>query len=187
MLSLCFYSPYSCFCNVPPLLSLTKAQTGLAWTTEFVKWTINIKLSTVCIILNRQGMVVYAEPPEACSPIAKPPNDTDYDGKWIALISRYNCTFETKIRMAQDAGYDTAIVHNVNSNDLGNISEHVRYITKLRDSSSKIYSILNLEFYRTNVRPASNWHQHTVCVCWPGHGIPPQRQLPVLSRVLCYD
>lgn len=64
-------------------------------------------------------MVVYADPPTACRKIQAPPNDTNYNSNWIVLIRRYNCSFEIKVRMAQEAGYDAAIIHNVNSNELG--------------------------------------------------------------------
>lgn len=64
-------------------------------------------------------MVVYADPPTACHEIQGPPNNTSYEGNWIALIARYECKFEIKVRMAQKAGYDAAIIHNVNSNELG--------------------------------------------------------------------
>lgn len=66
-------------------------------------------------------MVVYADPPAACHEIAPAPNVTNYHGYWIALIARYNCSFEIKVRMAQKAGYDAAIIHNVNSNELGKV------------------------------------------------------------------
>ncbi|KAH0945979.1 hypothetical protein HN011_007040 [Eciton burchellii] len=65
-----------------------------------------------------KGMVVYADPPAACQRIKSPPNDTNYNRNWIVLIRRYNCSFEIKVRMAQEAGYDAAIIHNVNSNEL---------------------------------------------------------------------
>ncbi|KAL6429292.1 hypothetical protein ACFW04_008182 [Cataglyphis niger] len=65
-----------------------------------------------------KGMAVYANPPSACQKIQSPPNITDYNGNWIVLIRRYNCSFEIKVRMAQEAGYDAVIVHNVNSNEL---------------------------------------------------------------------
>lgn len=64
-------------------------------------------------------MVVYSNPATACQGIQGPPNDTNYDGNWIVLIKRYNCSFEIKVRMAQKAGYDAAIIHNVESNELG--------------------------------------------------------------------
>lgn len=64
-------------------------------------------------------MVVYADPPTACHDIKEPPNVTDYKGNWIVLIARLNCSFEVKIRSAQRAGYNAAIVHNVGSNELG--------------------------------------------------------------------
>ncbi|KAG7199477.1 hypothetical protein KM043_014099 [Ampulex compressa] len=69
-----------------------------------------------------KGMVVYADPPTACHKIHGPPNDTNYEGNWVALIARYNCSFEIKVRMAQQAGYDAAIIHNVNSNELEKMS-----------------------------------------------------------------
>lgn len=65
-----------------------------------------------------KGMAVYANPPSACQKIQAPPNATDYNGNWIVLIRRFNCSFEIKVRMAQEAGYDAVIVHNVNSNEL---------------------------------------------------------------------
>ncbi|XP_063993282.1 E3 ubiquitin-protein ligase RNF167-like isoform X2 [Diachasmimorpha longicaudata] len=69
-----------------------------------------------------KGVIVYADPPTACSVIAPPPKNTSYNGNWIALIARYNCSFEIKVRMAQEAGYDAAIIHNVNSNEIAPMS-----------------------------------------------------------------
>ncbi|XP_032680995.1 E3 ubiquitin-protein ligase RNF13-like isoform X1 [Odontomachus brunneus] len=65
-----------------------------------------------------KGMVVYSDPPNACHEIQGPPNNISYNNNWIVLIRRYNCSFEIKVRMAQKAGYDAAIIHNVNSNEL---------------------------------------------------------------------
>lgn len=75
-----------------------------------------------------QAMVVYADPPDACGRLSPPPNLTDYTGKWAVLIKRYNCTFDEKVRTAQNANYQVAIVHNVNSTDLGLYLIYVRYV-----------------------------------------------------------
>ncbi|XP_075236649.1 E3 ubiquitin-protein ligase RNF13-like isoform X2 [Lycorma delicatula] len=65
------------------------------------------------------ALAVYADPPEACTPIAPPPsNVTNYTGRWAVIIKRYNCSFDAKVRAAQKANYQFAIVHNVNSSDL---------------------------------------------------------------------
>jgi E3 ubiquitin-protein ligase RNF167 len=63
--------------------------------------------------------VVYADPPTGCPTMAGPPNLPNYTGQWIALVRRYECNFEDKIRNAQRANFDGVIVHNVNSSDLG--------------------------------------------------------------------
>lgn len=68
-------------------------------------------------------MAVYANPPTACQKIQPPPNITDYNGNWIVLARRYNCSFEIKVRMAQEAGFDAVIVHNVDSNELGKLNK----------------------------------------------------------------
>ncbi|KAJ8733687.1 hypothetical protein PYW07_014238 [Mythimna separata] len=70
-----------------------------------------------------RGLLVEGEPADGCSPLAKPPAMVDnFTGKWIVLLARYNCSFEVKVRNAQTAGYDCAIVHNVNSSDLETMS-----------------------------------------------------------------
>lgn len=65
-----------------------------------------------------QAMVIYADPPDACSGLKPPPNITNVTGKWALLIKRYGCSFENKVRNAQNASYHIAIVHNVDSTDL---------------------------------------------------------------------
>lgn len=70
-----------------------------------------------------RGFLVVGKPEDGCSPLAKPPVDTDnFTGKWIVLVARYNCSFEVKVRNAQAAGFDCAIVHNVNSSELETMS-----------------------------------------------------------------
>ncbi|GFG34194.1 hypothetical protein Cfor_08171 [Coptotermes formosanus] len=66
-----------------------------------------------------KGLVVMANPEDACSSIDQPPNNyTNNLGSWIVLIRRYGCSFEQKVRAAQQANYSAAIVHNVNSSEL---------------------------------------------------------------------
>ncbi|XP_018323735.1 E3 ubiquitin-protein ligase RNF13 isoform X2 [Agrilus planipennis] len=65
-----------------------------------------------------RGLVVYSDPPEACTVVSKPPMVANYTGKWILLVARFNCSFEDKVRRAQDAWYDGVIVHNVGSDIL---------------------------------------------------------------------
>jgi len=65
---------------------------------------------------------VMANPEDACTRIDQPPdNYTNYFGNWIVLIRRYGCSFEQKVRVAQRANYSAAIVHNVNSSELGKV------------------------------------------------------------------
>lgn len=66
-----------------------------------------------------RGLAVYADPPQACDSLARPPTTVHNNDRWIVIIQRYNCSFEHKVRMAQNASYDAVIIHNVNSNQLG--------------------------------------------------------------------
>lgn len=69
-----------------------------------------------------RGFLVAGDPPDGCAALAKPPVVDNFTGKWVVLMARYNCSFEVKVRNAQLAGYDCAIVHNVNSSDLETMS-----------------------------------------------------------------
>ncbi|KAI8430362.1 hypothetical protein MSG28_000656 [Choristoneura fumiferana] len=65
-----------------------------------------------------RGRLVLAAPRDGCGKLQPAPPPDNFTGKWIVLIARYNCSFDTKIRNAQAAGYGCAIVHNVNSTEL---------------------------------------------------------------------
>lgn len=66
-----------------------------------------------------RGLLIEADPPNGCKDLKPPPfEERNPTGKWILLVPRYNCSFEQKVRVAQNAGYDAVIVYNVNSDEL---------------------------------------------------------------------
>ncbi|XP_037036203.1 E3 ubiquitin-protein ligase RNF13 isoform X2 [Bradysia coprophila] len=66
---------------------------------------------------------IAGNPANGCSILEPPPKSPDMeDFKWAVLIARYNCTFEEKVRNAQLSGYDVAIVYNLDSNELEQMS-----------------------------------------------------------------
>ncbi|XP_076975649.1 E3 ubiquitin-protein ligase ZNRF4 [Tamandua tetradactyla] len=64
-----------------------------------------------------RGYLQEAKPPNACQPIESPRLPNASLGA-IALIRRYDCTFDLKVLHAQRAGFGAAIVHNVRSDHL---------------------------------------------------------------------
>lgn len=71
---------------------------------------------------------VRAEPYDGCSTMVGPPDNVTSMGtigvptRFVVIVARYNCSFEVKVRNAQNAGYAAVIVHNVGSNDLERMS-----------------------------------------------------------------
>lgn len=76
--------------------------------------------------LPSNGLKVHGipgSPANGCTPLDPPPKSPDMeDFKWAVYIARYNCTFEEKVRNAQLSGYDVAIVYNLDSNELEQMS-----------------------------------------------------------------
>ncbi|XP_063157882.1 E3 ubiquitin-protein ligase RNF167 isoform X2 [Candoia aspera] len=64
------------------------------------------------------GLLVEAKPANACLPLEAPPSNRSV---FIALVRRYNCSFDIKVYHAQQAGFLGVIVHNVGSDDLLNM------------------------------------------------------------------
>ncbi|XP_022900842.1 E3 ubiquitin-protein ligase Godzilla [Onthophagus taurus] len=65
-----------------------------------------------------EAMLTIANPVDACEAIEPPPTIHNFRGKWVALIARHNCTYERKVRMAQNAKFHGVIVHNIDSDNL---------------------------------------------------------------------
>lgn len=63
-------------------------------------------------------MIVEVDPPDACKPPKPPPIWDNRFDKYIALVARSNCTFEEKVRNAQNASYDAVVVYNLHSENL---------------------------------------------------------------------
>ena len=64
------------------------------------------------------GYLVRAIPPNACHAIENPPAPRKASETYIALIQGYDCSFVEKVLHAQQAGYQTAVVYNVDSEQL---------------------------------------------------------------------
>ncbi|XP_071491184.1 E3 ubiquitin-protein ligase RNF13-like isoform X1 [Diadema antillarum] len=71
-----------------------------------------------------EGLLVVANPPEACTAIAPPPNlgNESRTYQFFALIRRGNCDFDKKVYNAQQKGYFGAIVYNDEGNMLTTMS-----------------------------------------------------------------
>ncbi|XP_038596266.1 E3 ubiquitin-protein ligase ZNRF4 [Tachyglossus aculeatus] len=68
--------------------------------------------------LGLQGQLVEAKPANACQPIEGPKIKANVSQAAIVLIRRFDCSFNVKILHAQLAGYQAAIIYNVNSDEL---------------------------------------------------------------------
>uniref|UniRef100_A0A8C4VYR7 PA domain-containing protein n=1 Tax=Gopherus evgoodei TaxID=1825980 RepID=A0A8C4VYR7_9SAUR len=80
------------------------------------------------------GYLIEAMPANACDPIEGPPASSNSSEAFIALIRRSDCPFGVKVLHAQQAGYQAAIVHNVNAEHLVNMvtdDKEIRYSSPL--------------------------------------------------------
>ncbi|GIY03479.1 e3 ubiquitin-protein ligase RNF167 [Caerostris darwini] len=63
-----------------------------------------------------EGRIVYADPPDACSEISKPP-DTNCSENWIVLIAGNACNYQTKVMHAELVGFSAAVIYNLRGRD----------------------------------------------------------------------
>ena len=90
-----------------------------------------------------RGCVVTANPPHACEAIDPPPTNSNCSDKWFVLIRRFECNFVDKVRAAQNAEYDAAIIYNVGSNLIGNnITDLFLYALKYLIPSQFYFPVL---------------------------------------------
>ncbi|XP_030322521.1 E3 ubiquitin-protein ligase RNF13-like [Calypte anna] len=81
-----------------------------------------------------RGYMMRVIPPNACHAIQNPPTPRDPSETYIALIQGCDCPFVEKVLHAQQAGYHTAVVYNVNS-------EH---LTTMRADDKKIQQLIKI-------------------------------------------
>ncbi|GFU15890.1 uncharacterized protein TNCV_2368261 [Trichonephila clavipes] len=63
-----------------------------------------------------EGPIVSAEPPDACTKIAEPP-DKNGSYNWMVLIAGNICSYHTKVKNSELAGYSVAIIYTLRGND----------------------------------------------------------------------
>lgn len=57
------------------------------------------------------GYIKTANPPRACTSISGPPFPSNSSFQWFVLIRRFECPINDKIKNAQDAGYNAAVIY----------------------------------------------------------------------------
>uniref|UniRef100_A0A673XY46 E3 ubiquitin-protein ligase RNF13 n=1 Tax=Salmo trutta TaxID=8032 RepID=A0A673XY46_SALTR len=87
-----------------------------------------------------KGFLIGARPANACEPIDPPPIRDNLTDAFIVLIKRFDCNFDIKVLNAQKAGYKSAIVHNVDSDDLISMGSNDLDILKQIDIPSVFVS-----------------------------------------------
>ncbi|KAK9409018.1 putative E3 ubiquitin-protein ligase-like [Crotalus adamanteus] len=69
-----------------------------------------------------KGYLVETVPANACHPIKPAPVSNWTPSSFVALIRRYDCSFNLKVFHAQEAGYQAAIIYNLCSDFLVNMA-----------------------------------------------------------------
>uniref|UniRef100_A0A674I5I5 PA domain-containing protein n=1 Tax=Terrapene triunguis TaxID=2587831 RepID=A0A674I5I5_9SAUR len=99
------------------------------------------------------GYLIEAMPANACEPIEGPPASSNSSEAFIALIRRSDCPFGVKVLHAQQAGYQAAVVHNVNAEHLVNMVTDDKEIRQ----QIAIQSVFTGESAYMHLRRASHW------------------------------
>lgn len=66
-------------------------------------------------------LAVKGIPSDGCSSMSDAPRGIQINDTFVAIIQRGNCSFEKKIRMAQNANFNAVIVYNYGRDDLGKL------------------------------------------------------------------
>uniref|UniRef100_A0A670ZPM7 PA domain-containing protein n=1 Tax=Pseudonaja textilis TaxID=8673 RepID=A0A670ZPM7_PSETE len=69
-----------------------------------------------------KGYLLETVPANACHPIKAAPVSNRTPSGFVALIRRYDCSFNLKVFHAQEAGYRAAIIYNLCSDFLVNMA-----------------------------------------------------------------
>ncbi|XP_051495934.1 E3 ubiquitin-protein ligase RNF13-like [Apus apus] len=80
------------------------------------------------------GYLMRVTPPNACRDLENPPAPRAASERYIALIQGHDCSFVEKVLHAQQAGYQTAVVYNENSEQLTTMmadDEEVQQLIKI--------------------------------------------------------
>ncbi|KAJ4966056.1 hypothetical protein NE237_017905 [Protea cynaroides] len=90
------------------------------------------------------GTLYVAEPYDACSPLINKVDTSQGANDSFALIIRGGCTFEEKVKIAQNAGFKAAIIHNnedgaliAMAGDSAGINIHAVFISKASGEALK--------------------------------------------------
>ncbi|CAG0900688.1 unnamed protein product, partial [Cyprideis torosa] len=69
------------------------------------------------------GMLVEAQPSNACSTVDPPPSGYSRPiGVWMLLVRRGACTYHDKVKHAQESNYSAVIVYNDKNNEIETMS-----------------------------------------------------------------
>ncbi|XP_076370120.1 E3 ubiquitin-protein ligase RNF13-like isoform X2 [Tachypleus tridentatus] len=92
---------------------------------DTVEVFIDYELSIAANVPTRgiEGMIVAANHIQACDSIGNPPYPSNSSLKWFVLIERSTlCSMRQQILIAQQAGYDAAVIYNKGINNLQHVT-----------------------------------------------------------------